>query len=139
MAEGKKGKEMFSLAWDVKELDDLNEKGRSIVRQCSALKDGMLDPYYDPIASNMARQLTQLREETLFFTKRVAKFRRESATHVLIVMISTEERTTKPYALAVQCVSYRSIKDSEIRVICNNLVKEMTSRGMKVAGMLIDY
>lgn len=134
VAEGKRGKEMLSLAWDVRELDDLNEKGRFIVRQCSVLKDELLDPNYDPIASNLARRLTELREESLLFIKRVMKYKRVAATHILIIMISPEERKSKPYALTVQCIAYKSIRDSEIRIICNNVVKEMTSKGMKVAG-----
>lgn len=128
---------MFSLAWDVKELDDLNEKGRCIIRQCAVLRDRQLDDNYDAIANNLARQLADLREEVLLFAKRVIRYRRVAATHVLIVMISPEERKSKPYALTVQCIAYKSIKDSEIRVICNNVTKEMVTRGMSVAGAKI--
>lgn len=62
------------------------------------------------------------------FVKRVIKYRREPATHVLVVLISPEERNKKPYALAVQCIAYKSIKDAEIRQIYNNVVKEMTAK-----------
>ncbi len=135
LEEGKRGKEMFKLAWDVKELEDLNEKGRSIVVKSSVLKDRHLDPNYDSIANNLARQLSDLRGEVLLFVKRVTKFRRVAATHILVVMISPEERRSKPYALTVQCIAYKSIKDAEIRDICNKVVQEMVSRSMKVAGV----
>ena len=51
-----------------------------------------------------------------------------------MILISPEERNKKPYALAVQCIVYKSIEDSEVRQMCNNVVKEMIVRGMKVAG-----
>ncbi len=56
------------------------------------------------------------------------KFKRTPATHVLVVMISPEE---KPYA---QCVAYHSLKDEAVRSLVNSMIKEMTSRGMKIAG-----
>lgn len=130
---------MFSLAWDLKELEDLNEMGRSIAGQCSTLKERFLDPNYDIIANNLACQLTCLQESVVSFVKRVIKYQRVAATHILIVMISPEERKSKPYALTVQCIAYKSIKDSEIRVICNNVIREMVSRRMNVAGTSCRY
>ena len=133
--EGKSGKEMFGLAWDVKELSDLNEVGRDLTVECTTLVDKMLDPSYDCNANNLARQINIFRERVLSFVKSVTKYRREPATHILVVLISPEERNKKPYALAVQCIAYKSIKDCEVRQICNKVVKEMTVRGMKVAGL----
>ena len=50
-------------------------------------------------------------------------------------MISPEEQNKKPYALPVQCLAYASLGDDEVRKIFDSLAKEMTSRGMKAAGM----
>lgn len=130
----KSGKEMFGLAWDVKELSDLNEVGRELTVECSTLVDKLMDPSYDIIANNLANQISSFRDRVMSFVKTVMKYRREPATHILVVLISPEERNKKPYALAVQCIAYKSIKDSEVRQICNNIVKEMTVRQMKVAG-----
>ena len=55
----------------------------------------------------------------------------------MVLMISSEQSTSKPYALPVQCIAYKSLKDSEVRKIANKLVKEMSLRGMKVAGILL--
>lgn len=132
--EGKQGKEMFGLAWDIKELTDLNEEGRQIIVDCSTLGDRLSDINYDRISNNLASRCQHIRERILSFVKRTVKYRRTAATHVLVVMISPEERNSKPYALTIQCIAYKSIKDSEIRDICNNVVKKMTLREMKVAG-----
>ena len=133
-SEGKSGKEMFGLAWDVKELNDLNEVGRELTVECTTLVDKLMDPRYDSIANNLANQISCFRERVVSFVRTVTKYRREPATHIVVVLISPEERNKKPYALAVQCIAYKSIKDSEVRQICNNVVKEMTVRQMKVAG-----
>jgi len=53
--------------------------------------------------------------------------------HILVVVISPEQRLHKPYALSVQCIAYKSLKDKEVRNIANKLIKEMSARGMKVA------
>ena len=52
----------------------------------------------------------------------------------MVVMISPEERTTKPYAIPIQCIPCKSLKDSEVRQIANRIIKEMVSRKFKVAG-----
>lgn len=132
--EGKHGKEIFGLAWDVKELGDINDLGRQLIVECAALTDKLLDVNYDKIADNFASKLSFFRVSVNSMAKRVIKYRRIAATHVLIVMISPEERNSKPYALTIQCVAYKGIKDSEIRVLCNNVVKEMHAKKMKVAG-----
>lgn len=125
---------MFGLAWDVKELNDLNETGRELIVECTTLVDKLLDPSYDGITNNLANQISTFRERVLSFVKSTTMYRREPATHILVVLISPEERNKKPYALAVQCIAYKSIRDSEVRQICNKIVKEMTVRGMKVSG-----
>ena len=81
----------------------------------------------------MANQISSFREKVLSFVKAITKYRREPATHILVVLISPEKHK-KSYALAVQCIAYKSIKDSEVQQICNKVLKEMTVRGMKVAG-----
>lgn len=132
--EGKHGKEIFGLAWDVEELSSLNESGRQIIVQCNSLKERLLDCNFDRIASNFASQMETFRQSISSFVRRVTRYRRVAATHILVVLISPEERKVKPYALTVQCIAYKSIKDNEIRKICDDVVKEMTVRGMKVAG-----
>ena len=123
----KSGKEMFGLAWDVKELSDLNEVGRESSVECATLVEKLLDPKYDIIANNLAK-LALFLKVLFFIIKAITKYCREPATHILVVLNSLEERNKKPYALAVQCIAYKSIKDSEVRQTCNKVWKEMTVR-----------
>ena len=95
----------------------------------------LLDDHYDKIADNFASKLTSFKDGILSFLRRVVRYRRVAATHILVVMISPEERNSKPYALTIQCIAYKGIKDSEVRSICNHVVTEMHARKMKVAGI----
>lgn len=102
--------------------------------ECECLKGKLLQPDYNMIADNFAKQLSSFREKASSFGKQVVKYRRTPATHILVVMISPEQRNRKPYALPVQCLAYASLRDEGVRSICDTLIKEMTNRGMKVAG-----
>lgn len=63
--------------------------------------------------------------------------KRQSATHILAVLISHELRNVKPYALPVQLISYSSLNEEDIRAIVNNVVEKMTNMGMKVSGKFL--
>ena len=133
-ASGAATQTMLKLAWDIQELSALNDMGRSMLVECQVLRDKLSDPVYDAIVDNLPRKLASLRGQMTAFMKRISRYCRNPATHLLVIMISTEDRRTKPYALPVQCLSYRSLKDAQIRKIANKVVQAMTKRGMKVAG-----
>lgn len=52
----------------------------------------------------------------------------------MVFMISPAKRDRKPYAIPIQCVSYRGMSDAKLRKLVNQIVHEMHSRAMKVAG-----
>lgn len=128
---------LFKLSWDLKELSTLNESGRSLLTECEVLFDKVLDPMYNRITDNFASKLTSFREKLTALYKSVTRYRRTAATHILVIMISPEDRKTKPYALPVQCVPYKGLKDMEVRELIDKVIEEMVGRGMKVAGMYI--
>ena len=84
---------------------------------------------------NFGHKLSHFRERLLSFVKLVTRFCRTAATHILIVMISTENRRSKPYALPIQLLPYVGIQDMEVRALINKVIQEMVNRGMKVSGM----
>lgn len=125
---------MFSLSWDIEELKRLNTEGRELRTEMSALRDMCTTG----TEHNIPRRLGLLRQRWLEFKKRVTHFKRKPATHVFVMMVSSEPRNKKPYALPVQCVPYDGLKESEIRSLVSKLVKEMVRLGMKVAGICIN-
>ena len=84
-------KVMMQLAWNVKDLSDLNEHGRKIIHESNDIKQKMHDPVYDKVVNNFAKKLSSFCESAKEFVKRVTKYKHILATHVLVVMISPEE------------------------------------------------
>ena len=62
------------------------------------------------------------------------KYKRTAATHIFVVMISTQSRSRKPYALPVECIPYVSMTHEHVRKILNNLISLMVERKMKISG-----
>ena len=98
-ARQEQGKDLVSLAWKIKELSKLNKIGRAIgvlttklTGQCRWTKD------------NIPSQLKEIRQKLTAFIKGIPRHQCTPATHVLVFMISNEERDKKPYALPVQCI-----------------------------------
>ena len=61
--------------------------------------------------------------------------KREAASYLLIFMISDEQRNSKPYAIPVRVIKYKSITDSRLRVLTDELKTDMKRVGMKTVGM----
>ena len=125
---------MFALAWDVQELERLDKAGRKLVVDCECLTSKLLSSEHNIRQDNLPKQLCCVKDNMVNYANSVVKYRRTAATHVLVVMISPEARNKKPYAVPVQCIPYSSLTDEEVRLLCDKLIKEMTSRGMRVAG-----
>ena len=130
---------MFQLAWDIKDLSDLIESGRKLKVSCQMLFEQVSLDESGWIVSNLARQLDALRNSLKKFIRGLFKYKRTAATHILVVMISPEERNQKPYALPVQCIPYVSLKDDEVRAMFDEVIQYMTGKGMKIAGKLYLY
>ena len=66
--------------------------------------------------------------------KALSKHQRGSASHIFVMMISSESRNRKPYALPLQRLPIRGLKDKQVREFADAIIKEMSKRNMKVAG-----
>lgn len=83
---------------------------------------------------NVPKHLSNIRQRTVAFITGVTRHKRTPASHILVLMISSEERSKKPYALPIQCVPYKGLSDTKVRELANHVIHEMVKRGMKVAG-----
>ena len=68
------------------------------------------------------------------YLKNFLKKKRTAATHVLVIAVSDERRSSKPYTLPVQYLPYKSLRDQYIRDITVPLNKTMTDAGLEVVG-----
>ena len=128
---------MFSLAWDIQELQRLNDKGGGLKIELSSTLEIVGFPQAMQQQCNLSRKLGSLRTNLTEFIKGIYKFKRVPATHAFVFMISSALRNKKPYALPIQYVPYTSLKEIDMRRMINTIVQETVSLGMKVAGMPI--
>ena len=66
--------------------------------------------------------------------KPMAHFRRDSATCIFVLMVSSDTCDRKPYALLVQCVPYSGLKETDVCSLVSSLCEKMVTLGMKVSG-----
>ena len=105
------------------ELDRIMKEGRQLYVDVSSLRSTICAKQRS--GENIPRILSNLRPRLTDFVKLATRQRRVAATHVLVIMISSEERSVKPYALPVQCIPYVGITHEKLRSIVNNLIQEM--------------
>lgn len=127
-------KTMLSLLWDLEELNRLNKQGRALITSISVALDVITMPQQAQREENLARQLAAIRVKMRDVVKGVYRFRRTPATHCFVMMISSASRDRKPYAIPIQCFPYAGLKESDMRCLVTNIIKEMIGQGMKVAG-----
>ena len=125
---------MLALIWDVDELKRLNDEGRNLRTEVSAVLDIASMSDVTCREQNLPQKLTSIRTRLCGFVKGLYRFKRTPASHMFVMMISSELRDTKPYALPVQCLPYAGLKERDMRHMVTRIVKEMVTIGMAVAG-----
>jgi hypothetical protein len=129
-------KVMFSLIWDIEELKRLNEKGRMLRTEIMIALDVLCMTEVGRREHNLQQKLGLIRTGMRDFLQGMYRYKRIPATHMFVFMISSSLRDRKPCALPCQCLPYASLRESDMRRLVNNIVKEMVSLGMKVAGFV---
>ena len=126
---------MFALTWDIEELTQLAAANRTLHVDLAIALDIASNPDVDQHQLlNLPRKLDSIRKRRADMIRRTTRFKRKPATHIFVLMISSELRDRKPYALPVQCLPYAGLKESDIRRIVGDLMREMVAHGMNVAG-----
>ena len=145
---------LLELAWKVDDLSRLSARARNMLVEMAALKEFIEDENNDLVIGNVGRRLSQLHINMTAFVQGISiyielmccemhafvglyKHKRTAATHIFVVMISTESRSTKPYALPVQCFSYTGISVPGMRAILNKIITAMVDKKMTVNGIAI--
>lgn len=95
---------MFSLCWEIEELKKLTDELRKLRPNINSIIDKLSTSEFIMQEQNLPRKLSELREKLVLLVKGISRFRRTAATHLFVVMISSELRNKKPYALPIQCL-----------------------------------
>ena len=124
-------KSVTDLEWDVQELQFLLEEC-----QWAGARAAELDALYSSGSEQRhSTELSEFKKRTDSIVRGVVRKQREPASHVMVFMVSPEGRVRKPYAVPVQMLPYKGLKDSTVRDLANQLKKEMHKRNMEVVGM----
>lgn len=122
------------LCWERVEYNTLLQQA-----QCFSEKYGTMISCLNqevPCERDVIIALQTIEKDTLTYLRNLyIKKRQPGATHVLLFLISDEHRNRKPYALPVQYVPYKSIKDQFVRDLTNSIKREMMKMSLKPVGM----
>jgi len=72
----------------------------------------------------------------LGYLKDYFKLRRTAASHIFVFMVSEERRLSKPYAVPVRFIPYRSLTDNQVKSWAQELISLMEEMEMKVVGKI---
>lgn len=122
---------LFALAWDVEEYENLISKNADIRRLISNVKEMLSLPGQE---GNLARALRGIREDLKVDVKNVTTKKRQAASHLLIFMVSDEQRKMKPYTIPVRVLPYKSITDATVRQLKDELRETIQTLGMVIVG-----
>lgn len=111
------------LNWEVVECNIL-------LQQCLAF----MSTFKSDSVSRAAIKSTS--QEFQIYLKNLFKKKRTAATHILVIAISDEQRNVKPYALPIQYLPYRSLRDQYVRDITAPIKNALTQAAINVVGKL---
>lgn len=115
------------------ELARSNVEFQELVKKVKLFRvelDVVVEGYNNHAGCNLFTLRAKLKKylKDLFSKKRVA------ASYLLVFMIADELRNTKPYAIPVQFLPYKSITDSKLSDLEIKLEDAMKHTGMTVVG-----
>ena len=110
-------KVVLELLWDITTLRQLNEKGRTLRTEILISRDHLDQPQSARFEFNLPRKLSGIRTHLQEVVKGVFRFKRTPATHIFVLMISSELRDKKPYAVPVHYAGLKEVDMRRIRII----------------------
>lgn len=122
--------------WDVVEYQTLLQQSQTLKQayeaELSHLNPAVVTPQDLRAVKAAVRGLAS---DAKTYLRNIFKKRRTAATHVLVLMLSDERRSKKPYALPVRFIPYRNLRDQYVRDFTREIKQHMTERGLALVGM----
>lgn len=124
---------LMALCWERVEFNTLLQQAQGFLTTIANLEDHLKQN--QPQTREVATCLKSLKDDKFKYLRNLyAKRRQPAATHVLVFLVSEERRNRKPYALPVQYIPYKSIRDQHVRDCVKTIKEAMVSAGMKPVG-----
>ena len=112
-------------SWNVVEYQTLLQQSQKLVAD--------FEHMLTLVSVNEVSKATRCSVESLS-AQNYYKKKRTSSSHVVVSMLSDEQRSVKPYALPVRYVACTTLKDQELRMLNHDIKHEMKRLGMNLAG-----
>ncbi|XP_066296437.1 uncharacterized protein [Branchiostoma lanceolatum] len=125
------------LNWDVVETSSLLEQSQQFESTYNDMV-ACLDPSSPNIREVVSKHKSNKAALQAYTSNLFKKKRQPAATHVLVVMLSDEERKTKPYAIPIQFIPYFSLRDQFVRDLTKELKERMAFYGLIAVGTVTD-
>jgi hypothetical protein len=104
-----------------------------LIKQCNCFIEELSS--ITSVPQNSTKGLQSLKKRLLKYLHDLYLKKRSAASHLLVFMIADELRNSKPYAIPVRFLPYKSITDSKVRELETEMENAMTSLEMTVVGM----
>lgn len=124
-----------SLNWEIVEFQTLLEQASVFKQKIEDLIRNLNHDQQLPVVPNW-RLWVKESPGYLQYLRNLFKKKRTCATHIMVFMVADEQRNSKPYAIPVQYIPYKGIRDQEVRDLTKGIKVQMTNADLKVVGEL---
>jgi len=122
-----------TLCWERVEFNTLLQQAQCFLEKYEAMAQCLHQQV--PREKDVVTALKNIEKDALCYLRNFfMKKRQPGATHVLLFLVSDERRNRKPYALPVQYVPYKSIRDQFVRDLTDIIKTEMIALGLQPVG-----
>lgn len=122
-----------SLNLEVVEFQTLAERCQDIIAKLNQATSTL-----DSNERQSRSLLQKLHEQVMDFLCSLFKKRRQPpADHVLVILLSDERHSKKPYALPCSYYPYSSLNDAYVRDLTRKIKIEMTNQNLTVVGKFL--
>lgn len=121
---------LFALGWDLEGYSQLIQMNSSLSDMITEITCKLDSSGHASVSAG----LSVLKKKLEDYAKGISMKKREVASHILLFMISDEQRNQKPYAVPVRFIKYKSITDEKLRNLEDELKERMKAMGMVPVG-----
>ena len=122
-----------TLCWERVEFNTLLQQSQCFKEKYQDMLDCLA--LQEPRIKDVVTAFRNIEKDSCTYLRSIfVKKRQPAATHILLFLISDERRNKKPFAIPVQYVPYKSIRDQFVRDLTNNIKAEMMKMGLKPVG-----
>ena len=122
-----------TLCWERVEFNTLLQQAQCFLEKYQTMISCLHQQ--PPREKDVVSAFCNVEQDALVYLRNLfVKKRQPAATHVLLFLVSDERRNRKRYALPVQYVPYKSIKDQFVRDLTNVIKGEMKKMNLRPVG-----